>query len=636
MAETATYNPLEMSEEDRQALGIFTGPAEAPSPDTPPSAPASTVAPPIAPAAPTSTIAPSMTAPPAPAGSAVAPAIGSTADLENKAGNRIQPGAAAGSGSTGDPQADFKKARADAKNATLSTAIGSPEYYQARAKEIELKNANPFGSAGNHPGLAGKIMHGLGVAGNIAGDIFAPGAMGMTPGTQMHEHAELQQDLAGYKDAETEEAKLAKGKAALKSPWKPATGEQFTQYDASGRPTSQLYTNEDTNEQQWRPVPAPGAALVAGGAPAGAPAVAGGAPAAAPAAGSYYGNKEMPKFDEKLVGADNVAQYSGQVENAALRVPEGYDVAKPEITATDTNATANAKLKDYHLAVNNAILADRNDQAMVARETAAETKDRRTEDRKNRATTGYATDADGNLILTNKFDAANNASARHTESDFEEIKPGDVNKDKSAMRQLNDVQKNVNLYTKSIREDLPKLVPGDTDKMQEIMALNQQSGGSVLDVGEKGISIGSIPILGAKLTKQNLKQITSDLAELSPAGRNLLTGYLRTAAAVPAYQKALTGIGRSNKEMLDLELANIPLPYYDNATANNRMKAFQENMDQARNGFPSNLPGMKLTAAEASSGAGERPQGTTHVGTSDVDHKQYYLDKDGNKLGPVN
>jgi hypothetical protein len=181
---------------------------------------------------------------------------------------------------------------------------------------------------------------------------------------------------------------------------------------------------------------------------------------------------------------------------------------------------------------------------------------------------------------------------------------------------------------------LPNLKPGDTDKMQEIMTLNQQGGGSVLDVGAKGVSIGSIPVLGAKLTKQNLKQLTDDLAGLSPAGRNLLTGYLRTAAAVPAYQKALTGIGRSNKEMLDLELANIPLPYYDGATANNRMTAFQDNMNQARSGFPSNLPGMKLTTVEAESGGG-KPEGATHVGTSSLDNKPYYLDKDGKKLAPV-
>jgi len=630
----APFNPDELTDEQRMALGI-SSPMVA---DTtsheaaPAAAPVSAVAPPIAPAAPTSTIAPSMAAPPAPAGSAVAPAIGSTSDLESKVGPRTPPAAA----TAGDPQTDFKKAMADAKNATLSAKIGSPEYFQARAKEIELKQANPWGSAGNHPGLAGKIMHGLGVAGNIAGDIFAPGVMGMTPGTQMHDHAELQQDLTGYNTALETEDKQAKNKAALKSPWKPASGEQFTQYDSSGKPINQLYTNEDTNEQQWRPVPSPGATPVAGS--AGSPAI-GGAPStpssgtggSAPA-GGYFGNKEMPKFDEKPVGADGIAQYGGQVENAALRIPPGYDVAKPEITASDTNASAKEKLKDYHTAVNNAILADRSDKAQAARETAAETKDRRTEDRHDRAVTGYAENSDGQLILTNKFDAANNKQS------FEEIKPGDVNKDKSAMRQLNDVQKNVNLYTKSIREDLPKLVPGDTDKMQEIMALNQQSGGSVLDVGEKGISIGSIPVLGAKLTKQNLKQMTDDLAGLSEAGRNMLTGYLRTAAAVPAYQKALTGIGRSNKEMLDLELANIPLPYYDGNTANNRMTAFQENMNQARNGFPSNLPGMKLTATEESgkeAAAGGKPQGTTHVGTSSVDNKQYYLDKDGNKLGPV-
>ena len=221
MAETATYNPLEMSEEDKQALGIFTGPEAMPSPEA---APTSAVAPPISPAAPTSTIAPSMSAPPAPAGGAVAPAIGSTEDLESKANARYQSPPAAL-----DPQAAYKKALGDAKNAVLSTKINSPEYYAAKGDEHRLKAENPYGSAGNHPGIFGKIEHGLAMAGNIAGNILAPGVMGMTPGTQMHEHAEAQQDQAGYTGAIENNLKVAQTdaaneKAASPKDWQEMTG----------------------------------------------------------------------------------------------------------------------------------------------------------------------------------------------------------------------------------------------------------------------------------------------------------------------------------------------------------------------------------------------------------------------------
>jgi len=49
---------------------------------------------------------------------------------------------------------------------------------------------------------------------------------------------------------------------------------------------------------------------------------------------------------------------------------------------------------------------------------------------------------------------------------------------------------------------------------------------------------------------------------------------------------------------LNLELANVPMPYFDQATANGRMSAFQANIDQAKSGFPNNLPGMKLIESE--------------------------------------
>jgi hypothetical protein len=49
-----------------------------------------------------------------------------------------------------------------------------------------LNSMNPYGSAANHPGWLGKIEHGLAKAGNIAGDIVAPGVMANIPGTDMN------------------------------------------------------------------------------------------------------------------------------------------------------------------------------------------------------------------------------------------------------------------------------------------------------------------------------------------------------------------------------------------------------------------------------------------------------------------
>ena len=47
---------------------------------------------------------------------------------------------------------------------------------------------------------------------------------------------------------------------------------------------------------------------------------------------------------------------------------------------------------------------------------------------------------------------------------------------------------------------------------------------------------------------------------LSLAGQDLVDKYFRMMSSIPEYQKAETGIGRTNKEMLDFELKNIPDP----------------------------------------------------------------------------
>lgn len=51
------------------------------------------------------------------------------------------------------------------------------------------ERTNPWGSMGNHPGIMGKIGHGLAVAGNIAGNALIPGVMSSIPGSQANLNA---------------------------------------------------------------------------------------------------------------------------------------------------------------------------------------------------------------------------------------------------------------------------------------------------------------------------------------------------------------------------------------------------------------------------------------------------------------
>jgi hypothetical protein len=197
---------------------------------------------------------------------------------------------------------------------------------------------------------------------------------------------------------------------------------------------------------------------------------------------------------------------------------------------------------------------------------------------KDRRTPVYAEDANGQLVLSNKHD--------HPEG--EEVKPGDINKDRQAIRQLNDVQLNVSRYTKAARNAQP-LTNADLTAMHTIM-----NHAGVFDL-EASIAKGgqiTIPVVTAVGEGLSRQMRSKEYASLSPQAKALLDGYVRTMASVPAYQKALTGIGRTNKEMLDLELANVPNPTMQPADISRKLGQFQENIDRATEGFP-RLPGLK-------------------------------------------
>jgi hypothetical protein len=98
------------------------------------------------------------------------------------------------------------------------------QHDQQKLQKIHFQQENPWGTANNHPGVGGKIAHVLSVAGNIAGDIFAPGVMARIPGTQMNrqvQEGDLNERLgkevgqqSGQKLAEQEEASKAGLQAA--------------------------------------------------------------------------------------------------------------------------------------------------------------------------------------------------------------------------------------------------------------------------------------------------------------------------------------------------------------------------------------------------------------------------------------
>lgn len=181
---------------------------------------------------------------------------------------------------------------------------------------------------------------------------------------------------------------------------------------------------------------------------------------------------------------------------------------------------------------------------------------------------GYAYDSNNHLVYTSRSDANQSGLTQ-----FQKVSEADVNKDKGALRMLNDVQANKSRYAQAAADYMKN--GGDYEK---------DAAGITQIISDNPFSMGIIHLPAADILKkvENSRAYTG----LTPAGKELVDGYYRAKAAVPAYQKALTNIGRANKEMMDLELNNIPDPILGVDDIQRKLGAFQENIDRATEGIP--------------------------------------------------
>lgn len=88
----------------------------------------------------------------------------------------------------------------------ITAAPGTPEFDKEQLAQEQFDHAHPWGSdVSAHPGTLGKIAHGLATAGNIAGDILAPGTMANIPGTELNKQRQYATHLQNLgTDTETE------------------------------------------------------------------------------------------------------------------------------------------------------------------------------------------------------------------------------------------------------------------------------------------------------------------------------------------------------------------------------------------------------------------------------------------------
>lgn len=185
-----------------------------------------------------------------------------------------------------------------------------------------------------------------------------------------------------------------------------------------------------------------------------------------------------------------------------------------------------------------------------------------------------------------------------------DVKQSDIEKDQQFNRQMADVQLNFSRY-QTAKNALPtgSISPEHQGAATRILA-DEKMGGYVTN----------------ELTFQNyMNQINqgekaASWNKLTPQEQEVLSGYLRAKASVVAYQKALSGVGKPNKEVMEIEMNNLPAPIVGKSASDTQFNAFQENLDTATQGYVK-MPGSespKEVRQRVESEAAKKA-GATHV-----------------------
>jgi hypothetical protein len=103
------------------------------------------------------------------------------------------------------PNLNFKERQA-LPTTSAGVAPGSSEFFANKIERLEDQRAHPWGTAENHPGIAGKIGHIAGRIGNIAGAALAPGVTALIPGSDLNRQMQESNATRELGEAQTREA----------------------------------------------------------------------------------------------------------------------------------------------------------------------------------------------------------------------------------------------------------------------------------------------------------------------------------------------------------------------------------------------------------------------------------------------
>ncbi len=180
---------------------------------------------------------PDVTMAPAPPPATILPPNGPTQHPRSILGDKIPAGARIPTGDANLSAHDEGKQEYEQYKPQITSAPGTADYFRQRQEQLDYKAQHPWGSPiSPHPGALGSILHGLSVAGNIAGDIVAPGTMENIPGTQLHNAALAAGNERGIRQG-TENASTD-------------AATQHTQAETAAEPSRTAFTEAQTEHTQ--------------------------------------------------------------------------------------------------------------------------------------------------------------------------------------------------------------------------------------------------------------------------------------------------------------------------------------------------------------------------------------------------
>ena len=155
----------------------------------------------------------------------------------------------------------------------------------------------------------------------------------------------------------------------------------------------------------------------------------------------------------------------------------------------------------------------------------------------------------------------------------------DIEKETQLNSQLNDLQLNTSRFKNALNAMGP-LSQTDVANMSHILSDPSVSSGILNNIGMPAV---------ISMIEQGSK--ARDWNALSPDKQQALIGALRMKNSALLFQKVATGMGRASKEAMDIEIANMPSPIEGATVGNQKLNAFQENIDQMASRSVK-LPGM--------------------------------------------